>query len=81
MKIKSPIEITANALTYAIAFVDLEQVLKITSLICSIIISLTILIPKLIKWFKKATKDGKIDKEELEELTNIVEEETDKFKK
>lgn len=29
---------------------------------------------KLVKWFKKATKDKKIDDEELEELDNIVDE-------
>ena len=69
---KTPIEIACNAMTYAITFADLEQVLKIASLILSIIISITILVSKIVAWWKKATADGKITKDEVKDGVDIL---------
>lgn len=69
---KTPIEVLFNVATYGIAFAELEQVLKIVSLILSIITSIVILVAKIIQWWKKATKDGKLDKDEIKEGIDII---------
>lgn len=69
---KTPIEVLFNAATYGVAFADFEQVLKIVSLILSIITSIVILVAKIIQWWKKASKDGKIDKDEINEGIDII---------
>lgn len=69
---KTPIEVMFNGLTYAITFADLEQVLHIISLVLAIITSLAIIIAKVIQWWKKASKDGKITKDEIQEGVDII---------
>ena len=61
-----------NAVTYAIPFAELEQVLKIISLALSIITSVILIVIAFVKWWKKAFADGKITKEELDELEDIL---------
>lgn len=64
----------------AMQFEDIEMVFRIISLIltvCSIIASLVF---KILMWKQKATKDGKIDAEEVKELRDIFDEEKDKLK-
>ena len=55
---------------------DLENIEHITAIICMIVgllitIVCSIIIP-LIKWWKKAKKDGKIDKEEINDGIDII---------
>lgn len=69
---KTPIEVAFNAVTYAITFADLEQVLKVVSLVLSIITSIIILISTIVRWWKKATADGKITKDEIKEGVDII---------
>ena len=69
---KTPIEVLFNVATYGVAFAEFEQVLKIVSLILSIITSIVILVAKIIQWWKKASKDGKIDKDEINEGIDII---------
>lgn len=69
---KTSIEVIFNSFTYAITFADLEQVLHIISLVLAIITSLTIIIAKIVQWWKKATKDGKITKDEIQEGVDII---------
>lgn len=69
---KTPIEVMFNVATYGVAFANFEEVLKIISLILSIITSIVILVAKIIQWWKKATKDGKIDKDEINEGIDII---------
>lgn len=69
---KTPIEVAFNAVTYAITFADLEQVLKVVSLVLSIITSIIILISTIIRWWKKAMADGKIEKDEINEGIDII---------
>lgn len=48
-----------------------ETVLRIANLVLAIIISLLVLVSRVIDWYKKATADGKITKDEVEELIDI----------
>lgn len=48
-----------------------ETVLRIANLVLAIIISLLVLVSRIIDWYKKATTDGKITKDELKELIDI----------
>lgn len=50
------------------------QIVSIISSIVGLLITLTsVLIIPLIKWWRNARKDGKIDNEELDNLSNILE--------
>ena len=72
MSIKGFIQGCANGVQYLISFAQVEQWARIVGLVLSIIISCLILGDKIVTWWKKAKKDGKIDKEEAEELKDIV---------
>ncbi len=48
-----------------------ETVLRIANLVLAIIISLLVLVSRIIDWYKKATADGKITKDEVKELIDI----------
>lgn len=61
-----------NVATYAIPFAEIEQVLKIISLTLSIIVSITLIVLSVVKWWKKASEDGKITKEEIQEGIDIL---------
>lgn len=63
-----------NCVVYAGVLTQTREVFQIVQLSIAILISLTIFIPKVYKWLKKALKDGKIDSEELDELQQIGEE-------
>lgn len=56
--------------------VSSEQLDHIVSIICAVIglliTATTCLIIPLIKWYKNAKKDGKIDEEELDDLSHIL---------
>lgn len=69
---KTPIEIMFNVATYGVAFAEFEQVLKIVSLVLSILTSIAILVAKIIQWWKKVSEDGKIDKDEINEGIDII---------
>ena len=49
-----------------------SEVLQIVSLIISIIGGLITISMPFVAWFIRARKDGKIDKEELEELNDLI---------
>ena len=57
---------------YVLTFAQTKEIFEIISLVLSILISALILISNVIGWVKKATADGKIDKEEIDELVDIV---------
>ena len=65
---------------YVLTGVQSEQIFKIISLVLSIVISVIIIIDKIIQWYKDAKKDGKITKEELEELKNQTQADFEKLK-
>ena len=74
MKVKSVFEIGGNAVQYAVALSQVEDVLRIAGIILSVIISILIIIDKIISWYKKAKADGKITEEEIKEGVEIFQE-------
>lgn len=74
MKVKSVFEIGGNAVQYAVALSQVEDVLRIAGIILSVIISILIIIDKIISWYKKAKADGKITEEEIKEGVEIIQE-------
>ena len=58
-----------------------NEVLQTISLVITIIGGLiTFIIVPLVNWYKNANKDGKIDKDELKDVVNIVVEGSEKLK-
>ena len=63
------------------AIVDINQVLSIISYCITIAGGiLTLIVIPLITWWKKAKADGKIDKEEIDEATQIIKDGMDGLK-
>ena len=50
-----------------------ETVLRIVNLVLAILISLLVLVSRVIDWWKKAKKDGKITSDEIQEGVKIIE--------
>lgn len=61
-----------NIGTYFLALADGETILRIISLLLSIITSILILWYRLKVWYNEAKKDGKIDEKEIKEAVEIV---------
>lgn len=70
---KDLFEIGGNGAMYVLSVTNTREIFEWISLILSIIISVLIIGGKLFRWWKKAKADGKIDKEELDEAIEIVE--------
>lgn len=49
-----------------------NETFRLISLILTILISLVVLARNIYDWYMKAKKDGKIDKQEIHELVDIV---------
>lgn len=49
-----------------------DEVFRIISLVLTIISALIVLIRNILDWYNKAKKDGKIDKDEIKEVIDIV---------
>lgn len=64
-----------NVCQYLLTIIQTEQTLRVINLICSILGTAVILVFKILSWYKSAKKDGKITKEELDELEDIINEE------
>ena len=61
-----------NGIMYCCSMAQVEQVLRIASFALSVLISIIIIISRVIDWWKKAKADGKITKDEIDELGHIV---------
>ena len=61
-----------NGVTYVLAFIQTNQVFQIVEMILAILTSLIILGYRLWKWWIEAKKDGKITKEEIKDVADIV---------
>lgn len=66
-------EISGNGAMYVLSITNTKEIFEIVSLVLSILISCLILGSKICQWWKKAKVDGKIDKEEIQEVIEIVE--------
>ena len=71
---KRMLEILTNGGMYILTLAQTNDIFQLVELILSIAMTLFILIINIITWAKKATKDGKIDKEEIDELVDIISE-------
>lgn len=80
MKVKDIFQIAGNGLQYLISFAQVEDILRITGIILSVIISILIIVDKVITWWKKAHADGVITEDELKEGVNIIKEGTEDIK-
>ena len=65
-------EIGGNGAMYVLTATQTKEIFEIISLVLSILISCLILASKIAQWWKKAKADGKIDKEEIHEVIDIV---------
>ena len=59
---------------YCCSMAQVEQVLRIASFALSVLISVIIIISRVSDWYKRAKADGKITKDEIEELGGIIHE-------
>ena len=70
---KKALEILTNGGMYILTLAQTNEIFQMIELILSILMTLFILVINIVAWIKKATKDGKIDEEEIGELKDIVE--------
>lgn len=62
-----------GAVGAGLSVTELQAIISIIVTVAGFIISVFVpFIIKLVKWYKKAKEDGKIDKEEIDELGQIV---------
>lgn len=69
-----------NFCQYAAAFVQFDEVFKWIQLILAIICSIVLLAYRIWKWHKDASKDGKIDKEEVDKLAETIKDGAEEIK-
>ena len=72
MKLKNLFEDLGNGIMYLCSWAQVEQALRIASFALSVLISCFILGSRIYDWWKKAHADGKITKDEIDELGSIV---------
>lgn len=73
MKPDYAISIGGNALTYVLSAVQTNEWMQIVSFVLSSVVSVLLIAFRLWAWWKEASKDGKIDKTEIEDAINILE--------
>lgn len=61
-----------NALTYGLVFLQNNEIFQYIELSLSIATSCVLIAYRIWKWHKKASADGKIDKEEVKEMIDII---------
>lgn len=76
-----PYELLGSGAGVILTALQTEHVFQIISLVLTILSILFSLSFTIYKWYKKAKEDGKIDEKELDELTEIVTDEMEKFKR
>ena len=70
-----------NGLTYILAAIQSNEILQWIEFGLSIAVSVVLLAYRIWKWWKEATKDGKITPEEIKDLADTIEESKEDFKK
>lgn len=69
------VDVVVNALMYAGVTLQTNEAMQTIQLILSIVTSAVIIAFKLWKWWKEASKDGKITADEIDEAVDILEDE------
>lgn len=72
--------IGGNTLTYLFTTMQTNEIFQIIELVLSILTSLCIIFFKILTWYKKAKEDGKITKEEIEQLGEDISEDVENLK-
>ena len=72
MKPNEIISILLNAFTYVLALAQVNETFQLVELILAVITSVILLAYRLWKWWKDASEDGKITKEELKKGIDII---------
>lgn len=80
MKTGELMSVGGNILTWVLSAIQQNEILQIIEFILSAILSIVILLYRVWHWYKEANADGKITKEELEDLDKIISEEEEKKK-
>ena len=80
MNIKELGYLGGNVFTYILTALQTNEIYQLVELILSVVTSLLIIIFKIITWWKKAKADGKITKEEIDELTDSIKDDVDHLK-
>ena len=73
------IDLGVNGFMYLLSATQTKEIFEIISLVLSIAMSIFLIVSKIVYWYKKAKEDGKIDKEEVEELIDIIKDGQDKL--
>ena len=71
---KDFLELSGNGIMYILTATQTKEFFQIVSLVLSVVISVLIIAEKIISWYKDAKKDGKITKNEIEDLGNNIKE-------
>ena len=72
MKVNELVSWPINVFTYALAYIQANEVMQVVEFVLAILTSIVLLLYRLYVWYKEAKKDGKIDKEEIKEGINII---------
>lgn len=72
MKVNELVSWPINALTYALAYIQANEVMQVIEFVLAILTSIVLLLYRLYVWYKEAKKDGKIDKEEIKQGIDII---------
>lgn len=72
MKVNELVSWPINALTYALAYIQANEVMQVVEFVLAILTSIVLLLYRLYVWYKEAKKDGKIDKEEIKQGIDII---------
>lgn len=77
---RTPIDYICCGVATVLTVAQTNEIFQLVSLILTCIATLTAIGFTIYKWFKKAKADGKIDKEEIEELVDIIEDGAEELK-
>ena len=70
---KDAISFGANGIQYVLAVAQQNEILQIIEFIMSAIVTILLISYRIWHWWKEASKDGKIDEKEIDELGQIIE--------
>lgn len=76
-----PITSLTSVAFATISWAEVNAVLSVIASTISIAIAILTLVSMLVKWFKKATEDGKITADEIVELGDTIKDGVDNLKK
>lgn len=73
--------VVGSSISWILSITQTNEIFQLIQIILASIVSLLTIIYIIWKWYKKATEDGKITQEEIDELTKEVEEHVNKSRR